>query len=230
MNRVTPEQIIAIAKEHYSKNDKPLWLSDVGVALRTDDSRPDFGDYKTLQGVIKGAGEGNLQIVRHPEIAARIAVVTPEKRSVVEAQVVGSPLVATETSYIDQLPRAMLIAFCHRNVEDDIYLRSEPPIRYHKGAVAGDDQSKYILIEPKFRRPGLDIARISDGEKVDLGKSISAWAETHKIPLSIFVDHRAGPHFVGANALDRFISAQDQAIINRILIPADIARILSQHH
>lgn len=159
MTTVTPERVTELARKHYATCDDPLWLSDLGNMLKdpANDDEPSFGEHGTLSGVIRAAGEGNLQLVRHEKIKARIAVTVPEKRSIVERQVNFLETPQSELSYIEQLPRAMLVAFCHRSA-DEMYLRVSPPFRYHKGQLSDtEDKDRFIRVDPEFRRPGLDI-------------------------------------------------------------------------
>lgn len=167
---------------------------------------------------------------------AYVAVVTPEVRADVEAKI-AARLGERDTTQVrlEEIARPVLLAFCVNVSSQPVYIRRTRPFRYEVGTIPEERASEYILVEQEFRRPGLRIdnpQKLSLSERRDLESGIQKWAAVHGVEIDQFSrldqDEKDEPSDTGKTGLDRLLAAQPHDVAQRMLIPADIAQILSR--
>jgi hypothetical protein len=108
------------------------------------------------------------------------------------------------------------------------------PFRYEVGEVDPEQASNYVLVETEYRRPGLRVERLqslSPVDRADLANRIQRWAVAHGLTVEQFYKSDKDAKDViadGGTALDRLLAAQAPDVAPRLMIPADIAQILSR--
>ena len=113
-------------------------------------------------------------------------------------------------------------------------MRRSRPFRYEVGTPPAESANEFILVDADYRRPGLRIdnpTRVAQTDKRDLENLIQKWAAVHGIQVEQFLKLEQDEKEIqdgGKTALDRLLAAQSPDIAQRILIPADIAQILSR--
>jgi hypothetical protein len=222
-------------RAHYAANRTPLLLAHLGAEIERGDQWPTDRGQRSLKVLITETCAPDLQIVRDRRSPAYIAVVTPEVRADVEAQIADrftdkDPLPVR----LEDIVWPVLLAFCVDVQNQPVYVKRTRPFRYEVGTVPPDHATDYILVEPEYRRPGLRIdhlhlLRLTD--RKDLESLIQKWAAVHGVQVEQFsrIDQdEKEPSEAGGTALDRLLTAQPPDVAKRMMIPADIAQILSR--
>ena len=229
------EKIKAKVRAHYAATRAPLLLSHLGAEIEKEDAWPTDRGGRNLKQLILDACAPDLEIVRDKRAPAYIAVVTPDVRADVEAQIAqrfGENEVVPVR--LEDVVRPVLLAFCI-NVEDQpVYVKRTRPFRYEVGGVPEERAGDYIIVEREYRRPGLRIDHphlLAHNDRKDLENRIQRWAIVHGVQMVQFSrleqeekDALEG----GRTALDRLLAAQPPDVAQRMMIPADIAQILSR--
>ena len=236
---ISPEEfrgkIIARVRAHYAANRTPLLLAHLGLEIEKNDEWPTDRGVRNLKKLIEDACDPDLQIVRDLRSPAYIAVVTPDVRADVEGQIAqrfGHNEVVPVR--LEDIVKPVLLAFCVGVHDQAVYVKRTRPFRYEVGSIPPERASDYILVEPEYRRPGLRIDHphlLSQNDRRDLESLVQKWAAVHGVQVEQF--SRLGPEEKelanGAkSALDRLLAAQPSDIAQRMMIPADIAQILSR--
>jgi hypothetical protein len=229
------EKIKAIVRAHYERTRAPLLLSHLGAEIERRQLWPEERGQRNLKQLISETCEPELQIVRDKRSPAYIAVVTPDVRAEVEDQIAKrTPVQQSIQIRLEDLARPILLAFCIDVQNQPVYVRRVPPFRYEVGAIPQDRISEHILVDAEYRRPGLRLdhpQQLPSADKHDLENRIQKWAMAHGVDLKQFMrtEEPAGSQPEdGHTALDRLLAAQPRDIAERMLIPADIAQILTR--
>lgn len=220
---------------HYAANRTPLLLAHLGVEIERNDEWPNDRGQRNLKQLIAETCAPDLQIVSARRSPAYVAVVTPEVRADVEAQI-ADRFANKEPGLVrlEEIVRPVLLAFCVKAQNQPVYIKRTRPFRYEVGSIPPGPATDYILVEPEYRRPGLRIDHphlLPLSDRKDLESLIQKWAAVHGVQVEQFsnVDHDENePSEAGRTALDRLLTAQPADIARRIMIPADIAQILSR--
>ena len=237
MSSIDEDQLIIDAvQSHYSENDTPYFLAELGVLFRSEEiaipAGVRFKDY------LKSRFHGQLVVVQDAENPARIAIAPLGKEEAVLKQLSTRILDAAPESPIDhsRLPLALVAAFCKiPPLGSQVYFRTTQPFRYETRpqAPSGD----YIEIDDQYRPASLagrSVYQLSHSDKQMIYESIEEWAAENAInlrdlyfdPFSRSAKHETA-HVAGKeNALQRLIDAQDPELRRRIKIPGDIASTL----
>jgi hypothetical protein len=229
------EKIKGIVRAHYESTRTPLLLSHLGGEIERQHLWPDERGERSLKQLISETCEPELQIVRDPRSPAYIAVVTPDFRAEVEEQIAKRSTTQPSTqARLEDLARPVLLAFCIDVQNQPVYVRRIRPFRYEVGAIPQDRNSEYILVDTEYRRPGLrvdSLQQLPAADKSDLENRIQRWAIAHGVDVRQFVwAEEPSKSYLedGRTALDRLVAAQPRDVAERMLIPADIAQILSR--
>jgi len=229
------EKIKEIVRAHYAAKSTPLLLAHLGAEIEQQQLWPEERGQRSLRQLISETCEPDLQIVRDKRSPAYIAVVTPEVRADVEDQIARrSPVQSGTQVRLEDLARPVLLAFCVNIQNQPVYVRRIRPFRYDVGAIPQDRLSEYLLVEPEYRRPGLRIdhlQQLQTADKHDLSSRIQQWAIAHGVDVEQFKrtdESEANGREDRLTALDRLLAAQPREIVERMLIPADIAQILTR--
>lgn len=222
-------------RAHYAANRTPLLLAHLGAEIEKGDEWPTDRGQRSLKNLITETCAPDLQIVRDRRSPAYIAVVTPEVRADVEAQIAERFADKDPASVrLEEIVKPVLLAFCVNVQNQPVYVKRTRPFRYEVGAIPPERAADYILVEPEYRRPGLRIDHphpLPLSDRKDLESLIQKWAAVHGVQVEQFssIDqHEKEPSEAGRTALDRLLTAQPPDVAKRIMIPADIAQILSR--
>jgi hypothetical protein len=230
-----PESLIPtlrkIVEEHYAKDSSPLLLAALGATLRKRALWHDVAENgKSLRQIIEEANDPDLVIVRDKNSPSYIAVATANTKSVVEQRIELRNQSSFVVPKLDALPRAVLFAFCVRQEEGKaVFLRTTPPFRYMVGNLDENDSGQFVKIDERYRRPGLDVQNLENltaTDWLDLQTKIAGWTRDNGVLIESFYKGAEKKH---ANALERFLAAQTKGVAEKIMLPADIALLLSQH-
>lgn len=224
-------KIRAIVDEHYSQVSAPLLLSALGTRLRQQHLWPTADAARlSLREFIEKSGESQLTIVRDKQSPAYIAVATPEYEPIVEQWIARRVKAVASVPDLDALPRPVILAFCVQTEPGQtVYVRKSAPFRYELSVPEGSESDDFIPVDERYRRPGLRFAEPNDlqsSDRLDLQTRIAAWSRDKNIPIETFYRMLPKKH---ANALERLISAQPPGVAERIVIPGDIAILLTKH-
>jgi len=229
------EKVKARVRAHYAAMRTPMLLAHLGTAIEKDQEWPTDRGQKSLKQLIVETCSPDLQIVFDKRSPAYVAVVTPDIRADVEAQI-ADRLGEKETVPVrlEELARPILLAFCVNVQNQPVYIRRIRPFRYEVGSIPTERATEYVVVEPEFRRPGLRIEHphlLPLSERRDLEGLIQKWAVIHGLEIEQFSrleqDDKEAPES-GKTALDRLLAAQPSDVAQRLLIPADIAQVLSR--
>lgn len=222
-------------RAHYAVDRTPLLLAHLGAEIERNDEWPIDRGQRNLKQLITEACAPDLQIVRDWRSPAYIAVVTPEVKASVEAQIEersgGKGAVPVR---LEEVAKPVLLAFCVSVQNQPVYIKRTKPFRYEVGGIPADRATDYILVEPEYRRPGLRIDHphlLPLSDRKDLESLIQKWAAVHGVQVEQFsrIDQdERGSSEAGRTALDRLLGAQPPDIAQRMMIPADIAQVLSR--
>jgi len=222
-------------RAHYAANRAPLLLAHLGAEIEKHDEWPNDRGQRNLKQLIIETCTPDLQIVRDRRSPAYIAVVTPELRADVEAQIADRLADKDPVPVrLEEIVKPVLLAFCINVKNQSVYIKRTKPFRYEVGSIPPDHATDYILVEPEYRRPGLRIDHprlLQLSDRKDLESRIQKWAAVHGVQMEQFskIDQDEKETVeAGRTALDRLLIAQPEDVARRIMIPADIAQILSR--
>jgi hypothetical protein len=184
---------------------------------------------KKLREVIQEAADPDLIIARDDTSPAYVAVTTAASREIVEGYIRRRNQAKSVIPDLSSLPRSVVLAFCVRQENGkSVFLHKSFPFKYEIADPTAD-RDQFILIDDRYRRPGLkigDASELSPADRLDLQTKIAAWARDNGVKLE---DFYATQENKPTNALERLIAAQPRGLAERIMIPADIALILTKH-
>jgi|GEM_PF-1535805 len=236
---ITPEQfqekVKGMVRTHYAATRAPLLLAHLGSAIEKEQAWPDDRGQRSLKQLITDTCGLDLQIVFDKRSPAYVAVVTPEVRAEVVAKISERLGEKDNTPVrLEDLARPILLAFCVNVQNQPVYIRRTRPFRYEVGSIPSDRATEYVVVEPEYRLPGLRIDHphlLSLSERRNLEGLIQKWALVHNLEIEQFSRLEQDDKEVfdtGKTALDRLLAAQPPDVAQRLLIPADIAQILSR--
>lgn len=230
-----PERVKARVRAHYATSRTPLLLAHLGMEIEKDDEWPSDRRGRSLKQLINECASPDLQLVWDKRSPAYIAVVTQDVRSEVEAKIAERE-VNTETAPVrlENIARPVLLAFCVDVHNEAVYVRRTRPFRYEVGKPPADRESEYVIVEPEYRRAGLRVDHLQSlalSDRRDLESRIQRWAAVHGLQVEQFSkldkDEKQSTD-AGRTALDRLLAAQPPDVAQRLMIPADIAQILTR--
>jgi hypothetical protein len=230
----TRQAVLELATQHYEKSDEPLYLAGLGQSLRVRNLWPVEGEKKSLKEWLKSL-EPDIRVIQDETTPARVAIATPAKAERVNEILLG----LQSAEFLATLARPVLLAFCVRGSEDgSVFITRRPPFKYT--LVQPKDSENYHVVSPEFRLPGLRLAtlgKMSPSDVAQLGANIQNWSRARAVDLGSLTHEAADAQrpvveevAIGTmSALDRFIAAQRSDLRNQVVIPADIAALLSRH-
>lgn len=225
------DKVRELVNGHYARTSAPLLLSKLGLALREQNAWPPAGhDGSSLQKFIESLGDNDLQIVRDPAVPAYIAVATRDSLAAVSGVIANRTKASTTVPDLEELPRSVLLAFCaQQNSGESVYLSKEFPFKYRTSPPSIDDRDQYWEVPPRYRRNGLMMSAVTGlgaADRLDLQKKIAKWCLDNGVSIESLYRHQNAR---SANALERLIAAQPPGVAARMLIPSDIALLLSRN-
>ena len=236
---ISPEEfqdkVKAMVRAHYAATRTPMLLAHLGSAIEKEHSWPSDRGQRSLKQLITDTCGPDLQVVFDRRSPAYVAVVTSDVRADVEAQI-DRRLGEKETVPVrlEDLARPVLLAFCVNVQNQPVYIRRIQPFRYEVGSIPAERATEYVVVEREYRRPGLRIEHphlLQLNDRRDLEGLIQKWAAVHGLEIEQFSRLEQNEKEVpesGKTALDRLLAAQPSDVAQRLLIPADIAQILSR--
>ena len=230
-NETLIPKIREAVKKRYEADTTPLLLSELGGILKHEGIwAAEQAEGRKLRQVIEAAQDPDLLIVRDQNSPAYVAVTTAATKELVLQHIQRRGQTRTNIPDLEALPRAVLLAFCVRqDANKPVFLRRLPPFRYEVGEPSGEDRETFVLIDERYRRPGLKLINIADlsaSDRLDLQAKIATWSRDKDIDIAEFYKPTMKKR---TNALERLLAAQPAGLAEKIMIPADIALILSEH-
>jgi hypothetical protein len=234
MTEEARQAVLELAERHYGGSDEPLYLAGVGQELRSRKLWPIEGEKRSLKEWLKTL-EPDITVLQDETTPARVAIVTSAKAQRVDEILLG----LRNAEFLATLARPVLLAFCVRGTEaGPVFITRRPPFKYT--LVPPQDGANYHVVPPEFRLPGLRLAtagKMAPSDVVQLGANIQRWAGAHAVDLGSLTREVASAEqpvaeevAIGTmSALDRLIAAQRPDLRTQVVIPADIAALLSRH-
>jgi hypothetical protein len=226
------DKIRQIVAEHYQPGQtRPFLLSHIGARLAKDGDWPlPTDDRRTLRDVVEAIPD--LSLIVDEQTPSFIAVVPVAEEKLAHNAIAKR----RKLFFLRGLPRAVLLAFTTEIAEETpVYLLLGERITFVVGLAARPEGG--IEIDANLRMPGLPIDQLNELddaliEKLD-GK-IREWCARHEIAPAQLTRKRAPvplPSIAiskGQSALERLVQAQDPQIARRLIVPIDIALLLSR--
>jgi hypothetical protein len=219
------EAIRIRVRDHYAKTEAPYLLSTLGLELRKDGLWPSDAS-ENLRSFVEHASDPELQILRNPNLSAKIAITDSKHKISVQAalnQAVGQRV------GIGNLPRPIVLAFCTKSAPGQpIFVRREPPNNFQSQLPAPEEMDLFWTIPPSLRLPSIDFvsfSQLSPEDRSLLRMNIQTWAAEQKVPVAFSPAPRK---IEGSSALKRLVEAQAEPLRRSLVIPADIALLLSK--
>ena len=228
------DDIAALVADYYQRpHSGVLMLSNVGALLSKVDKWPlADDDTRTLTQIVEGTP--GVMLIRDPSATSFIAVVLNGDEHLAEAAIAQR-----KTRYfLRGLPRALILAFCLEVAPgQDMYLRLEPSVSYQAGPDAGEEG--FILVDEDLRLPGLpvdDMAALGGEDVAALETNIRTWCDRHGIVAETLGKKRTRSPSAPvvpvekrtSSALERLYAAQSHELADRLIVPIDIALMLSR--
>lgn len=215
--------LVATIRAHYDEPDpQPLLLSFFGQKHKDQLTQVKLV-FGSLKAAIKAAGEDRLKFV---DLTAGQEAVAPTDVAVDVGQKLERETAAQRQAAVsfDNLPYALRIAFVARiEAGQTIAVELIRPFRFSKVTTPDLLRPTQRLLADEYRRPGLALRSASVQDREKLWHLFLAWCENIEVDPAQFQQGEA------TTALGRLISAQPAEIVNRLIIPADIAAILLKH-
>jgi len=219
VNEALLTQLVEAVRAHYEDQSAPPLLASRFGHLHKPLLQELKAEFGTLLGAVRAASEQRLKIV--DQRPGREVIAPADRAADIEVRVRERSASDKEAgSNFDSLPRAVQIAFCLRSDGDLVTLRVTPPFDYKRVASADLIRPGFRHVPDEYRKPGLSLTSAALQDKHALWQSFLAWTVEEQLDPATFRISR------DTNALARFLAAQPPEIIDRIVIPADIAAIL----
>lgn len=226
--------IKALVDEHYGKPEPGLlMLSNVGAALSKQGKWPlPDEDERTLTEITEATP--GIVLVRDPNATSFIAVVPPGQENLADTAIARRK----QLYFVRGLPRTVLLAFCLEMAPGQhMHLRLDPRASYQAGpeiAIEG-----FLPVDDDLRLPGLaidDVASLESGQVEALEAKVREWCDRHGVPAEALGRKRsrptprapAAPAQKASSALERLYAAQSPDLADRLIVPIDIALMLSR--
>jgi hypothetical protein len=188
------------------------------------------GKPQTLRQVIEAANDPDLCIVRDRNSPSYVAVTTAAAKPIVEQWIERRGKTTTTVPDLEALPRSVLLAFCVRaEAGQRVFLRRSYPFKYEIASPGEADLVQCVEVDDRYRRPGLKISSLTElsaSDRLDIQTRIAAWSKDKNMPIENFYAADASKQ---PNALERLLAAQRPGLADKIVIPGDIALLLSRH-
>ncbi|RZI99996.1 MAG: hypothetical protein EON90_09160 [Brevundimonas sp.] len=223
MTDATPPDLIVVVQTHYADPKAgPLWLSRLGQLL--GDGRAALVEQSgSLAEAVRAVGPDKLDLISEVGNIGRVAVVTPAARDRVEKQLSGQA--TGESAAFNALPTPLQIAFCLRTEPGEVVaVKTSAPVRYEKLAQGVQPPTGLLIIEERYRSPGVMLQTATKEDLERLWRNFLAWAD-HKGLDADLIQKRQKP----ANALERLMAAQSADVVERLNLPGDIVALLLRH-
>ncbi len=213
------DRLVSIVDAYYENNKAPLLLSSFGQKNKQllDDLKARFG---TLATAVKAAGENRLRIVDGRQ--GRESMAPGNVADEVEVKIKERSAIEKESSSsFDSLPKPVQIAFCLRTESGQhVAVRVSPPFHYCKVGSLDLLRPGFRPVADQYRKPGLELTHASLQDREALWRSFLAWADSQSLDPASFKQSRQ------TTALARLLAAQPAEIVDRLVIPGDIAALL----
>lgn len=228
------DDIKALVNGHYGKPELGLlMLSNVGAALSKQGKWPLPDEDKRTLAEVAEATPG-IAIVRDPHASSFIAVVPPGQEHLADEAIARRK----RLFFVRGLPRTVLLAFgLEMAPGQHMHLRLQPRPIYQAGPEAAIEG--YLRVDDDLRMPGLaidDLAALEPAQVEALEAKVREWCERHDVPPETIGRKLAQqapraparPEKMATSALERLYAAQLPELADRLIVPIDIALMLSR--
>ena len=216
--------ILDAVKRHYQQTERPFWLASLGSAItRATDVRLPEG--VGLARFIESQTSSELSLVRDEQNPKVVAVAEVSNHGRVADQIHSSSTCHRLPNA--RVPHSLRVAFCRELAPDErIYFRVRTPFKYVIAKEQPDPS--FVEIEEKYRLSGVHVTKgvpLEDDEEQRLQSSIDRWIHANRLE-GAFRGRRESRS--RETALHRLVQAQRPELQKSLVIPADIALLLSQ--
>ncbi|WP_297104310.1 hypothetical protein [uncultured Devosia sp.] len=219
------DELVDVATTYYETTDAPLLMSKFGQTHR--ELRAELVQrFGSLSNAVRAVGN-RLEVIKISGLVGQeaIAPVDRVKRVTEELAQRSTGRQLAASSFL-RLPFPLRVAFCVKTEQGEkVAVSTEPPYRYLKLEPEQAIPFGMVLLDEKYRHPGLRLENASDGELQALWANYSLWA--NEVNFAPSGSPTQSTH--QANALTRLMGAQDEAMKSKIKIPLDIIEILLKH-
>ena len=230
--------IVERVRAHYEKSSQPLLLSNFGKALRVEGIWPIEGEDRNLSSVIESISP-RVKIFRDPQASAYVVIVPDGKEDIAESAI----RMRKDRFFLLGLPRSVVVAFLKKTIgKDKIFVRTKAPFRYVVAETVDDPE--FVPVEEKYKIDDVYMESVGDLDELvlrRLAENIKAWADEKSVPLEAFYQRDRPPEGssfekepateplpIGLTALERLQAAQSSDVAGKMVIPLDIALLLSR--
>lgn len=227
------EQLVAFirekVKEHYSETSRPLWLAALGAKVAQAPRDVALPDDVRLSEFIASNLNDELVLIRSKADTKIVAVADIAHSELVDTAMNG------ETSGVlvggaPSVPHALRVAFCTSvPAGKRVFFRTAPPFRYIIDDNAPD--KSFIEIEAGYRLPETRVTKdvgLPEDVESQLRAKIADWMHDKQLPQDAFAARAKDADRAAETALERLVRAQEPAVRRRLVLPADIAVLLSK--
>lgn len=214
------EAIRSAVTDHYQRSDRPLFLASLGQMVSPPRD-------VSLRRVVEELLSSEFVIVTDPRIPTRTVIAPRDRAASVQNALVD--LAPRGRPALGAYPRPLLHAFAKAPEGRRVFYRFSPP-RYE--VTDSPPGPSFVEIAASYRKALPQFQRLEDLSREDqqqLEANIARWTAEQSIPLQQ-LRHSAtalgATPTEGSNALQRLLDAQSQEILERLIIPGDIAALL----
>ena len=228
------DEIIRIVAEHYRiPGADLLLLSHLGKTLTDSQIWPMMGDKRSLYETVDAIE--SLRLIRDDKASAFIAVVLKGSEQLAQKKIADRH----KRFFLRGLPRALLLAFTIPIPADKVIsVQLQPKVIYRIGEATAVGE---LPIDADLRMPeegvgDVNAMSVEDVERLDT--NIRAWCLRHGVELSTLKrgtqpsapqsEHTQAQRTSTGSALERLYAAQDPGVAKKMIVPIDIAILLSR--
>jgi hypothetical protein len=221
------DRIFDLVKAHYDVSSEPLFLSQLGILSRKEGLLTGARGSGGLKELLRALGD-RVRVVPTAGKVGRDAVALPANAAQVERTLADGG--RFDADRFDALPRSLQIAFCVRTDDGErVFVETGRSYRYKKVPTGEEPPAGMVLLDERFRLPGLRLQDASPAKKGLLWEQFRDWCEAAGLSSDRFTDDRRPSQSRDFNALRRLLDAQTPEVRAKLTIPGDIIELLLRH-
>ncbi len=218
------DRIFDLVKAHYDVSSEPLFLSQLGILGRKEGLLTGVRGSGGLKDLLRALGD-RVRVVPTAGRAGRDAVALPSNAAQVERTLADGG--RFDADRFDALPRSVQIAFCVSTDESErVFVETGRSYKYKKVPNGEEPPAGMVLLDERFRLPGLRLQGASQGRKGLLWRHFQEWCEAAGLSSDQFTDERRHSQSRDVTPLRRLLDAQTPEVRAKLTIPGDIIELL----
>ena len=227
------EAIKRIAEQEFETGKRYIHLAELGNLLRAAGVELPSG--MRLRDVIEHHCLDHLKLLQHPDLPLVWVAVPADRDEPTDLPVPPSRRLPDEHSFLAEIHHNFLVAFCKTiDVGQNVYVRPRAPVRFFVSD--GNPPPGYIEVPASLRLPGVIVSNLRampEDERTALASRVRRFMEQHEITETAIAKRSAleeAPRAeVRRSALERLVMAQTESVRRQLVIPAEIAVLLSRN-